>query len=612
MNFSRQTLTKYIFASSLSTFGLWGHATGQININKCKPYPIQENLMRLAWDELETDGVNETYIDGISATEYIINKKYKAERMEFKWLNEFASKCKSMGDIGCMFQNGDNPYGGFVPREFGEEDALVLYGCTPPQMKYFGFTGYMFTSPLNNEHKMFSSLGDTQNVNTISSFDANGKKSVDNFDSTMIIIFTPNIKLRNRIRDKLSAQYNTEIDLITTIEIPANKDAFYDASIEINNGANFAIYARTVKAENNTILNNYLYHGQKIEAPASTILGSVRAFKVSVIPEEITATHVATGTIHKNDTVTKSLVNPDEDFFKSPQHPHASSPLRSRETFNENIEYYETYEEVHKIVKEKFEKDFKFEMENKAKTSFMTGVDVEFIKSMNYTVPRDKAEAFQSWPAPICNSYANQTGNGEAMHCYGDNNDALYTTSNFPTTIDDDTAIVIIGLDHNATGMVTYSNVVLANLEYDQGILDREAGTNIKDANLYMPQDKKSEEKYGKFWVLVYARNCTDIFQDQLELVESCVDVPYEGNYSIGENDTVAIFQRAYLTPKPYSTGPLAKNVVTGNYYVFNRSKYAETHANSRTMFSSSASALNLYLEVTFAVLTLVLLRGFF
>ncbi|GEM_PF-1983457 len=126
-----------------------------------------------AWTVSQLDTLKQQFETGIS-------RAYQTA--EFPWLFLNPADCFSPGVV-CYFSNPDGPYGyPFMGNGLGlstrmaKTDALVLIMETPPAMRYFGITPYIFSRYYPSLPKMprqsgvvqvFESLGDSVNFTNI-------------------------------------------------------------------------------------------------------------------------------------------------------------------------------------------------------------------------------------------------------------------------------------------------------------------------------------------------------------------------------------------------------------------------------------------------------------
>lgn len=121
-----------------------------------------------AWAPSQIDTLKQQFVTGIGRI---------YQTAEFPWLFLNPEECFTPG-VSCYFSNPDGPYG--YPSNGGKlyigmaaTDALVLIMETPPPMRYFGITPYIFSRyypslPLaprkSGTVQVFESLGDTVNM----------------------------------------------------------------------------------------------------------------------------------------------------------------------------------------------------------------------------------------------------------------------------------------------------------------------------------------------------------------------------------------------------------------------------------------------------------------
>lgn len=136
----------------------------------------------------------------------------------------------------CNGNNSGNPYYVYqIPQAPGQtlpnqvenrvyplraDEAIVLVGKTPPEMKYFSYCSFMtnrYFDDINNYKKIYASLGDTINYATISTEGTPGGEEGNPFNQPVMIITTADKGINSRIRNAAIKAGYPEIILNTNI-----------------------------------------------------------------------------------------------------------------------------------------------------------------------------------------------------------------------------------------------------------------------------------------------------------------------------------------------------------------------------------------------------------
>lgn len=145
---------------------------------------------------------------------------WKVEKGSWQYFD--VTKCFLYGKT-CFGNNPTSPYGypvfGDSPVDdgvnfyrFDKREAVVLFFRTPPQMKYYGFTQYLYQRA-GDALPVFASLSDTLNLQKI-------KTSAGVFDSYSAIVWTPDANSYQRILNHLVASGIPE-SMVNFIPMPA-------------------------------------------------------------------------------------------------------------------------------------------------------------------------------------------------------------------------------------------------------------------------------------------------------------------------------------------------------------------------------------------------------
>lgn len=123
--------------------------------------------------------------------------------------------------LSCLGQNPSSPYGRYFVKsplfldeyeqlyQLQADEALIFYGCTPPQSRYFGIQTYAMVS---HEHLLFADMGDSVNFDTI-----NTTQPSFPFDTTLLMTTTGDQQARDDVEaafqkaGESAAVFNTDI-----------------------------------------------------------------------------------------------------------------------------------------------------------------------------------------------------------------------------------------------------------------------------------------------------------------------------------------------------------------------------------------------------------------
>ncbi|MCR4405238.1 MAG: hypothetical protein NUW06_08225 [Candidatus Acetothermia bacterium] len=122
----------------------------------------------------------------------IAGKQFKSANVVFLCCNGFLESCYGNNAAAPYLTLTFDQGGIAVPEEIrlGPQDAIILVGRTPPPVSYFSYRSYLFSryNPATGERdKLFISLGDTVNNETIQTGDGAGDEP---FDRLVILVST--------------------------------------------------------------------------------------------------------------------------------------------------------------------------------------------------------------------------------------------------------------------------------------------------------------------------------------------------------------------------------------------------------------------------------------
>jgi hypothetical protein len=133
--------------------------------------------------------------------------------------------------------------------------------------------------------------------------------------------------------------------------------------------------------------------------------------------------------------------------------------------------------------------------------------------------------------------------------CFGDNSDTVYSTS-LPAWLGDDPRdfLIVVGVQHEATGKASYMNLAVYNTPRLMGVA-AVTGSDLRgSAERYLPDHPHSRYLYA----YKFARHCQG--------EPYCFAVP-TGPEGVALDTTLNFIERPYLEPATH-TGPLASQIV--------------------------------------------------
>lgn len=187
--------------------------------------------------------------------------KYEVGHWEY-----FDVKNCFQGKKSCAGSNPTSPYGyptflnpttGTFDQVFqvSQNEAIVLFFRTPPQMRYFGFTQYLMQNH-NDPSTVFASLSDTLNLAKLGTSGANLPGAAP-FNAYSAIIWTANINTFNSLK-QMFINLDFPETAINFLPLPVSIPSF-DLSLGYGATADtFSMLMRAALPTNQTDFNSYI------------------------------------------------------------------------------------------------------------------------------------------------------------------------------------------------------------------------------------------------------------------------------------------------------------------------------------------------------------------
>ena len=134
------------------------------------------------------------------------------------------------------------------------------------------------------------------------------------------------------------------------------------------------------------------------------------------------------------------------------------------------------------------------------------------------------------------------------INCRGDNRDTRYFTTDIFQFKDDD-FIIVYGINHEATGKVSYSNFTVTAMKEMVGVDSVASPEMVGSAAKYLPNHPRVDKLFA--WKI--ARHCNNDEPHCMALPVACPGVPIDGY--------VSVTFRTYLEPQT-KTGPIFDELV--------------------------------------------------
>lgn len=166
-----------------------------------------------------------------------------------------------LGHANCFGNNPSGEYGsptlptpnGLSPvLQLTPNEALVIFLRTPPKMRYFGFTQYLFSRP-GQTYPLFASVSDSLNLKEFSALDSQ-TPGAGVFDKYAVIVWTADLNAYNSIVKTLAKQ-GIASDRINFIPIPISLPLFMGNGLVYDS---FNLLMRTAIPDVRSRLDSYL------------------------------------------------------------------------------------------------------------------------------------------------------------------------------------------------------------------------------------------------------------------------------------------------------------------------------------------------------------------
>jgi hypothetical protein len=122
----------------------------------------------------------------------------------------------------CFGSNPSSPYGypmfgDAMQFHVGASEAVVIFMRTPPEVRYFGFTQYLFQRA-GNSRPLFASLGDTMNQMRLTTLQSVGP-GVNPFDQYAVLVWTADLNTLEAVGQALGLQ-GIPVDEVNFMPLP--------------------------------------------------------------------------------------------------------------------------------------------------------------------------------------------------------------------------------------------------------------------------------------------------------------------------------------------------------------------------------------------------------
>lgn len=362
-------------------------------------------------------------------------------------------------DKNCFGTNPDSPYGApnFGPAPDGSNrsvtplassDALVLVMETPPAMRYFGVTSYLFSRYYPNQLPsapattpgfvpVFESLNDTVNLDVIRST-GGSQPGVNPFGQLSLMVMTADAVTQAQIRDQLTA-LAVPATAVNWINLP-----YRDAALHMGTAPTSDTY---------TLLLRMAYPADSTPSGQSASLDDYKArAPLRVLLLRAPATHQGL-----------PVATPR---YRSPGSPPAEAASLAQ-----------------------------------AQDALVSQLQARFLGS--YTITESPVTLAQT---------QNYVCIEQARQCAGDNSDALYASdvSHFRPASPQD-RLLVVGVNHVLQGKATYLSHSLVAAKNDMGVLGVSdtwlKGTALSLAGVSDPSDPRYAT-YSQLYAFTLAYDC--------------------------------------------------------------------------------------------------------
>eukprot|EP00736_Rhodelphis_marinus_P004543 Rmarinus@m.4350 len=156
---------------------------------------------------------------------------------------------------------------------------------------------------------------------------------------------------------------------------------------------------------------------------------------------------------------------------------------------------------------------------------------------------------------------------GRINNCYGDTRDSHYTLVQPNAKLDRGDFMYVFGVNHNKTGLVTYTNLVVYDIRYFVGLFSVPDLFMIGSADRWLHGSAYDVDS-DLFYVVKLAFRCEPDEED-------CYEIPVEGESdfpSVNPGEaSIVLIERAYLNANT-TLGPQLRNIIAPQYVVVKKS----------------------------------------
>ena len=467
--------------------------------------------------------------------------------------------CASPAVPGCLFQNAGEPYGLFqVPAgpyepvhnaslnppmplpnlmwRLDQSEAIVVLGCTPPVAEYFGFTGYV-AHTFNGSAWItpFGSLGDTLDNNRIQVF-GSAPAASGKFSTNQVLVFTGDQNTFTAIQNTLGGM-GIQPGAVNLLPIPA---AGWD--VILPNGQPVAPLKMGLEQfqDDFTMLLRIAYAHNATDLAAYTASGSPPLRILRVTP------------LHNSGHVS-SLLGPAADSL-IPRAPAPPTPTNSESGLATALAT----------------------LVAAVKTAYNPYYTITTINTLNITYDaHSSASSILGYEVDF-GAYCYGLG----VACNADNRDAHYAATGFspifyPSSLAPGMFSMVIGVNHVASGLASYSNVVLYNLQKQLGVVGVQNAKFAGSANAFLSSTIYAGIS-SQFYAYKFQRNCASAPNNggpYCTAVPAPPSFPGLGDYTPGQAATnttgVGFFiERAYVNPQT-GVGPTDDQILLPVHLLF-------------------------------------------
>lgn len=140
--------------------------------------------------------------------------------------------CFTNGDT-CYGSNPSSPYGypsfgGSMSMKLGPSEAVVVFMRTPPEVRYFGFTQYLYDRVTSSKPFVFASLSDTLNHLSFSTLQAR-RPGTAVFNQYAVLVWTADMNTLASVKAQL-AQQGIQDSEVNFVPLPVGLPLFMGRS----------------------------------------------------------------------------------------------------------------------------------------------------------------------------------------------------------------------------------------------------------------------------------------------------------------------------------------------------------------------------------------------